>query len=92
MNQDLNDILEATKDHMQKTINHFIDSMNKIRSGKATPGMISDVIVDYYGSKTPLNQIANISAPDPKTIVIQPWDKSFYKLIESIIADGEFGF
>ena len=60
MNQDLNSIIDATREHMQKTINHFIDSLNKIRSGKATPGMISEVVVDYYGSKTPLSQIANI--------------------------------
>jgi len=92
MNQDLNNILESTKDHMQKTINHFIDSLNKIRSGKATPGMISDVIVDYYGSKTPLNQIASISAPDHKTIIIQPWDKGMIQSIEKTIMASNLGF
>lgn len=92
MNQDLDNIFESTKDHMQKTINHFIDSLNKIRSGKATPGMISDIIVDYYGSKTPLNQIANISAPDHKTIIIQPWDKGMIQPIEKTIMASNLGF
>jgi ribosome recycling factor len=92
MNQDLNSIIEATREHMQKTINHFIDSLNKIRSGKATPGMISDVVVDYYGSKTPLSQIANISVPDPKTIIIQPWDKGMIQSIEKTILASNIGF
>ena len=92
MNQDLDIILESTKDHMQKTINHFIDSLTKIRSGKASTGMLSDIIVDYYGSKTPLNQIANLSAPDPKTIIIQPWDKGMIQSIEKTIMASNMGF
>jgi ribosome recycling factor len=92
MNSDLEIILEFTREHMQKTINHFIESLNKIRSGKATPGMISDVIVDYYGSKTPLNQVASISAPDPKTIIIQPWDKGMIQPIEKSIMASNLGF
>jgi ribosome recycling factor len=92
MNQDLNNIIESTKAHMEKTISHFVESLNKIRSGKATPGMISDVIVDYYGSKTPLNQIANISVPDPKTIIIQPWDKGMIQSIEKTIMASNMGF
>jgi ribosome recycling factor len=92
MNQDLTTIIQFTTDHMQKTINHLVDTLTKVRSGKATPAMISDVFVDYYGSRTPLSQVASISAPDHKTILIHPWDKTLIQPIEKAILGSNLGF
>jgi ribosome recycling factor len=92
MHEDLEFILEETRESMQKTLEHFMESLTKIRSGRATPQMISDVYVDYYGSRTQLNQMASISVPDPKSILIQPWDKSSIQSIEKAILGSNLGF
>ncbi|HPD65478.1 MAG TPA: ribosome recycling factor [Bacteroidia bacterium] len=85
-------VLEETEENMKKTIAHFIDTMTKIRAGKASPQMISEVYVDYYGAKTPVHQMANIGTPDAKTILIQPWDKSTIPAIEKAIMAANLGF
>jgi len=85
-------VLEETEDNMKKTISHLIDTLMKIRAGKASPQMISEVYVDYYGSKTPVSQMANIGVPDARTIVIQPWDKSMIQPIEKAIMAANLGF
>jgi len=85
-------LLSETEDHMKKTLNHLIDTLMKVRAGKASPQMISEVNVDYYGSKTPLNQVANIGSPDAKTIVIQPWEKNMIQPIEKAIMAANLGF
>ncbi|MFC2114252.1 ribosome recycling factor [Bacteroidota bacterium] len=92
MNEDLLFVLEESEDQMKRTIDHLIDSLAKVRAGKASPHMISEVHVDYYGSRSPLSQTANINSPDPKTILIQPWDKSMIPVIEKAILASNLGF
>lgn len=84
--------LDEMEESMKKTINHFIESMTRIRAGKASPQMISEVFVDYYGVKTPIHQMANIGTPDAKTILIQPWDKSTIQAVEKAIMAANLGF
>ncbi len=92
MNEDMLFIIEEGEDQMKRTITHLIESLNKVRAGKASPQMISDVYVDYYGAKTPLSQTANVNTPDPKTIMIQPWDKAMIQPIEKAIMASNLGF
>ena len=84
-------ILDHMQDHMQKAISHLEAELVKIRAGKATPSMMDGVMVDYYGSMTPLNQVANINTPEARTIIIQPWEKSLIKPIEKAITDANLG-
>lgn len=84
-------ILDHMQDHMQKAISHLETELVKIRAGKATPSMMDGVMVDYYGSMTPLNQVANINTPEARTIIIQPWEKSLIKPIEKAITDANLG-
>ena len=92
MNEELFMIVEEAKENMEKTKQHFVDALSKVRAGKASPHMISGVNIDYYGSITPLSQASTISTPDPKTIVIQPWDKSILQIIEKAIMAANLGF
>ncbi len=92
MDENLKFVIDETKGEMQKTITHLIDTLSKIRAGKASTQMLAGISIDYYGTKTPLNQTANLSAPDPKTIAIQPWDKSMIEAIEKSIMAANLGF
>jgi len=85
-------IIDHMQDHMQKAINHLEAELVKIRAGKASPSMLDGVMVDYYGSMTPLNQVANVNTPEARTIVIQPWEKAMIKPIEKAIIDSNLGF
>lgn len=89
---DPNKLLNDTKSQMQKTIEHLEAELAKIRAGRANPAMVENVHADYYGTNTPLNQIANISTSDAKTIVIQPWEKSMLVPIEKAIMLANMGF
>ena len=73
---EINFIIDSTEESMQKAITHLEKELIKIRAGKANPNMVSSVLVEYYGSKTPLNQVGNINPPDARTISIQPFEKS----------------
>ena len=77
---------------MQECINHLEISLSKIRAGKASPQMLRAVVVDYYGSVTPLTQMANVTTPDSQTITIQPFDKSMIADIEQAIVSAQLGF
>jgi len=76
---------------MDKAIDHADNELNKIRAGKASPSMLDDVMVDYYGSATPLSQIGSVNTPDARTIVIQPWEKSLLSAIEKAIMEANLG-
>jgi ribosome recycling factor len=76
---------------MDKAIDHCDNELNKIRAGKASPSMLDDVSVDYYGSQTPINQVASVNTPDARTIVIQPWEKSLLSAIEKAIMEANLG-
>jgi ribosome recycling factor len=76
---------------MDKAIAHADNELNKIRAGKASPSMLDDVMVDYYGSPTPLSQVGSVNTPDARTIVVQPWEKSLLVPIEKAIKEANLG-
>ncbi len=92
MHEDLQLIFEEVKEGMEKAVAHFISEVNKLRIGRASASMLDSVTVDYYGSRTPLNNLATVQAPDAQTIVIQPWDRSTIALIEKAILEANLGF
>lgn len=83
--------LEETQEGMEKALAFTGAELTKIRAGKAMPSMLDGIMVDYYGNPTLLNQIGNISTPDARTLVIQPWEKSFLGPIEKAIIDSNLG-
>lgn len=76
---------------MDKAINHCESELQKIRAGKANPAMLDDIVVEYYGTPTPLSQVGSVNTPDPRTIVIQPWEKSLLNPIEKAIKESNLG-
>ena len=92
MNEEIRFILDAAKESMQAAIVHLEKEFIKIRAGKASPSMLSSVMVEYYGSQTPLSQIANINTPDGRTLSVQPWEKSMLQEIEKAIMNANLGF
>lgn len=85
-------ILDSAKESMNGTIAHLEKEFLNIRAGKASPAMLGGVFVDYYGSQTPLSQVANVNVPDARTITIQPWEKSMLQPIEKAIMIANLGF
>jgi ribosome recycling factor len=83
-------ILQATES-FEKAMEHLAFELNKIRAGKASPAMVSGIMVEYYGSPTPLAQVANVSTPDARTISIQPWEKKMLAMIEKSIFEANLG-
>lgn len=89
MSDELLLITEDADSHMKKAIQHLEAELVKIRAGRANPQMLEGIVVDYYGAPTPLNQVANVSVADARTLVIQPWEKNMLQPIErSIIASN----
>jgi ribosome recycling factor len=76
---------------MDRAIDHADGELNKIRAGKASPSMLDDVYVDYYGTATPLSQVGSVNTPDARTIVVQPWEKSLLGAIEKAIMEANLG-
>jgi ribosome recycling factor len=91
MNELISIELDDCKDKMSKAVAHTESELTKIRAGKASPSMLDGISVDYYGSATPLSQVANINTTDARTIVIQPWEKSLINAIEKAITDANLG-
>ncbi len=85
-------IMTDTERRMQKSVEAVVHDLGGIRSGKATPALLDSVKVDAYGQKTPLNQVASISVPDPKSLVVQPWDKTIIGDVVKAIQTAELGF
>ena len=92
MNEKIKIILDSAKDAMEKSISHLEIELAKVRAGKANPSMLDNVYVDYYGSRVPINQVANVNTQDARTIVIQPWEKSSLTPIEKAIQAANLGF
>lgn len=92
MNEDITFILDSTQESMEGSIKHLEKAFVKIRAGKASPVMLSNVMVDYYGSQTPLAQVANVNTPDARTISVQPWEKNMLQEIEKAIMNANLGF
>lgn len=92
MEEEIQIILEGTREAMTNAIKHLEKKLITIRAGKASPSMLSGVMVDYYGNPTPLNQVANVNTPDGMTISIQPWEKAMIPEIEKGIMMANLGF
>ena len=92
MTEEIDFILESTEESMNGSIAHLEKEFLNIRAGKATPQMLGSVFVDYYGSQTPLSQVANVNVPDARTITIQPYEKSMLQTIEKAIMIANLGF
>lgn len=92
MTEEINFILDSTKESMEGSIAHLEKEFLNIRAGKASPQMLGGVFVDYYGSQTPLSQVANINTPDARTITVTPWEKNMLQPIEKAIMIANIGF
>ncbi len=92
MDEELDFIFAEAEEKMGKAITHLESELSKIRAGKATPQMLDSVKVDYYGVLTPLSQMSNINTPDPRNILVQPWEKNMLEPIEKAIQAANLGF
>jgi ribosome recycling factor len=92
MNEDIQFILDTAKEAMDSAIKHLEKQFVNIRAGKASPAMLGSVMVEYYGSQTPLSQVANVNTPDGRTITVQPWEKKMLQEIERGIMIANLGF
>ena len=88
----IEDILKDVKHRMLQAVNHTNLELNKVRTGRANPEMFNSISVDYYGSMTPLNQVATISVPEPRLITLTPYEKTLIPVIEKVIMDSNMGF
>lgn len=84
-------LLDEAEEHMSKTLDWLRAELNTVRAGRASPAMVENVRVDYYGTQTPLNQMASITAPQADLIVIQPWDRSVLSQVERAIMSANVG-
>ncbi len=91
MEEELEFIYDSAKEQMNQAIEHFEKALTKIRAGRANPVMLRGVMVDYYGSMTPLSQVSNINAPDARTLNVQPWEKAMIQPIETAIINANLG-
>lgn len=85
------DILKNTIERMDRSVQHAREEMARIRTGKATPSLLDNVKIEYYGTMTPLNQISNINAPEPRLLVILPYDKKILDAVEKAILASDLG-
>jgi ribosome recycling factor len=92
MNEDIQFIIDTASEAMDNALAHLKKQLNNIRAGKASPSMLGSVMVDYYGSQTPLAQVANVNTPDGRTITVQPWEKNMLQEIERGIMFANLGF
>ncbi len=87
----LNKIIEQSRPKMEKGIEQLKEEISKLRTGRANPAMVENLMVDYYGARSPLKQIASINVPEPRLIVIQPWDKGTLVYIEKAVNEAQLG-
>ena len=90
--EEISMILDMVKQEMDAALKHLDHAFQKIRAGRASTSMVQDVMVEYYGAMTPINQVANVSIPDAMTISIQPWDRTAINAIEKAIINSNLGF
>lgn len=88
----MENLKQVTESKMSDSLNHLKSELIKVRTGKANPGMIEGVMVNYYGVPTPINQVANIAVADARTLSIQPWDKKIINDIERAIIEANLGY
>lgn len=87
-----NSIITERKKDWDEAVGHYVVEIGKIRTGRANAAMVEGLLVDYYGTRTPLKQIASISTPEARTILIQPWDKRSLVNVEAAIRESDLGF
>ncbi len=87
----LQELVKNTEEKMARTVDALKKDYAGIRAGRANPSLLDKIVVDYYGVATPVNQLANVSVPEPRLIVLQPWDKSSIKAIEKAILTSDLG-
>ena len=87
----MNEKLKAYEEKMTKTRGNLDGELGAIRAGRANPNVLNKIMVDYYGTPTPIQQVANVSVPEPRMIQIQPWEKSMVKVIEKAIMTSDLG-
>jgi len=87
----IKDLLKDAESHMQKSIHSLTEDLQTIRTGRANPGLVEKLHVEYYGSPTPLQQLASISVPEPRQLMIKPFDKTTLKAIEKSIMASDLG-
>ncbi len=85
------EVLQQARQHMAKSVEHLQQQLARLRTGRATPALIEHIRVDYYGVPTPITQVGNISVPEPRMLVIQPWDRSLLGAIERAILQSDLG-
>lgn len=91
MSDELNKIIQHAQDSMNKAITHLEVELVKVRAGKAHPNIVDGIVVDYYGTPTPISQVGNISVADARTLTIQPWEKNMLQPIERSIIAANIG-
>ena len=91
MTEELDLILNVAEEKMNRSIEHLTESLLSIRAGKASPNVLKGIMIDYYGSQSPVSQVASVTVPDAKTILIQPWDKNMIPVIEKAIMVANIG-
>jgi ribosome recycling factor len=91
MTEEIDLIIATAKEAMENTVAHLEKSLLNIRAGKASPQMLGSVFVDYYGSQTPLSQVASINVPDARTLSVSPWEKNMLQPIEKAIMIANLG-
>ena len=87
----INEILDDAAERMGKTIDSLHQGLNKLRTGRASPALLEHITVDYYGVDTPLNQVANVSVMDARTLSLSPWEKHMVPVLEKAILEGDLG-
>jgi ribosome recycling factor len=85
------EITKACRERMRKAVGHLQEEFGGIRTGRASPAQVEKIMVDYYGSQTPLQQLAGFSVPEPRTLLVQPYDKGSMKAIEKAIQQSDLG-
>ena len=91
MNEEFKMIIDMAAERMGKAVEHLNEALLNVRAGKASPNVLNGVMVDYYGSQTPIAQVASVTVPDAKTILIQPWEKGMIPVIEKAIVNANLG-
>lgn len=91
MDKEVQLYIDDAIERMDKSVDHLQNELMRLRAGKANPHILDGIVVDYYGTNTPLNQVANINTPDPKSITIQPWEKNMIEPIEKAVLQANIG-
>jgi ribosome recycling factor len=87
----MDEYIETMQEEMQKPLSNLRGNLSKVRTGRASLAVLDDIKIDYYGAPTPLNGVASLTVPEPRMIIVKPWDASMLPLIEKAIATSRLG-